>query len=162
MTFDRPAIAELIYRYAELIDAGDFAGVGELLAGAVVTFEGNDREYRGTDRIRRLYEGSTRRYPDGTPMTKHLMSNVIVTAGEEGGTAGEEGGTPEATVKTAASRSYYTVFQAVPGELALQPIIAGRYRHRFELTNDQWHITGFHVIVDLVGELGSHLLFDLS
>jgi 3-phenylpropionate/cinnamic acid dioxygenase small subunit len=155
VTFDRPAIAELIYRYAELIDAGDFAGVGELLAGAVVTFEGNDREYRGTERIRRLYEGSTRRYPDGTPMTKHVMSNVIVTSGEEGGAA-------EATVKTAASRSYYTVFQAVPGELALQPIIAGRYRHRFELLNDQWHITGFHVIVDLLGDLGSHLLFDLS
>jgi ketosteroid isomerase-like protein len=162
VTFDRPVIAELIYRYAELIDAGDFAGVGELLAGAVVTFEGNDREYRGTERIRRLYEGSTRRYPDGTPMTKHVMSNVIVTAGEEGGPDGEKGGRDEATVRTAASRSYYTVFQAVPGELALQAIIAGRYRHRFELTNDQWHITGFHVIVDLLGELGSHLLFDLS
>jgi ketosteroid isomerase-like protein len=149
MTIDRPAIAELIYRYAELIDDGDFAGVGKLLAGAVVTFDGNDREYRGEDKIRRLYEHSTRRYPGGTPKTKHVMSNVIVTEGE-GGAA------------TAASRSYYTVLQAVPGELALQPIIAGRYRHRFERTDDEWHITGFHVIVDLLGELGAHLLFDLS
>lgn len=147
MTIDRAAIAELIYRYAELIDEGDFAGVGKLLAGAVMTFEGNDRQVRGEDKIRRLYEHSTRRYPDGTPKTKHVMTNVIVTAGEGG---------------TAASRSYYTVFQAVPGELALQPVIAGRYRHRFEPTGDQWHITGFHVIVDLLGELGSHLLFDLS
>jgi 3-phenylpropionate/cinnamic acid dioxygenase small subunit len=147
VTIDRPAIAELIYRYAELIDEGDFAGVGKLLADAVVTFEGNDREYRGEDKIRRLYEHSTRRYPDGTPKSKHVMTNVVVTEGEGG---------------TAASRSYYTVFQAVPGELALQPIIAGRYRHRFESTGDQWHITGFHVIVDLLGELGSHLLFDLT
>jgi 3-phenylpropionate/cinnamic acid dioxygenase small subunit len=147
VTIDRPAIAELIYRYAELIDEGDFAGVGKLLAGAVVTFEGNDHEYRGEDKIRRLYEHSTRRYPDGTPKSKHVMTNVIVTEGEDG---------------SAASRSYYTVFQAVPGELALQPIIAGRYRHRFERTDDHWHITGFHVIVDLLGELGSHLLFDLT
>jgi 3-phenylpropionate/cinnamic acid dioxygenase small subunit len=147
MVFDRSAIAELIYRYAELIDDGDFSGLGELLGGAVVTFEGNDREYRGADQIQRLYEHTTRRYPEGTPLTKHVMTNVIVTDGEDG---------------TASSRSYYTVFQAVPGELALQPIIAGRYRHRFECTDGQWHITGFHVIVDLLGELGSHLLFDLS
>jgi ketosteroid isomerase-like protein len=149
VTIDRSAVAELIYRYAELIDEGDFAGVGDLLADAVVTFEGNDREYRGADTIRRLYEHSTRRYPDGTPKSKHVMTNVIVTGGEGG-----EG--------TAASRSYYTVFQAVPGELALQPIIAGRYRHRYQRVDDQWHITGFHVIVDLLGQLGSHLLFDLT
>ncbi|HWD53423.1 MAG TPA: nuclear transport factor 2 family protein [Acidimicrobiales bacterium] len=152
MTFDRSAIAELIYRYAELIDEGDFAGLGELLADAVVTFEGNDREYRGADQIQRLYEHSTRRYPNGTPLTKHVMTNVIVTQGEGGdGDAG-----------SAASRSYYTVFQAVPGALALQPIIAGRYRHRFGCIDSQWHITGFHIIVDLLGELDSHLLFDLA
>ncbi|HEV3264524.1 MAG TPA: nuclear transport factor 2 family protein [Acidimicrobiales bacterium] len=153
MTFDRSAIAELIYRYAELIDDGDFAGMGELLAGAVVTFEGNDREYRGADQIQRLYEHTTRRYPEGTPLTKHVMTNVIVIPVDDGGEGGSDG---------AASRSYYTVFQAVPGGLALQPIIAGRYRHRFQCTDGQWHITGFHVIVDLLGELGSHLLFDLS
>ncbi len=153
MTFDRSAIAELIYRYAELIDDGDFAGLGELLGGAVVTFEGNDREYRGADQIQRLYEHTTRRYPEGTPLTKHVMTNVIVTPVDGGGGGDADG---------AASRSYYTVFQAVPGELALQPIITGRYRHRFACTDGQWHITGFHVIVDLLGELGSHLLLDLS
>jgi ketosteroid isomerase-like protein len=155
MTFDRSAVAELIYRYAELIDDGDFAGLGELLAGAVVTFEGNDREYQGADQIQRLYEHSTRRHPDGTPLTKHVMTNVIVTPSPVDGGDGRDSG-------AAASRSYYTVFQAVPGELALQPIIAGRYRHRFECTDGEWHITGFHVIVDLLGDLGSHLLFDLT
>ena len=146
MSFDRPAIAEYIYRYAELIDGGDFAGVGELLSAAVVTFEGDDRVYRGEDKIRRLYERSTRRYPNGTPMTKHVVTNVIVAEGEDG---------------TAESRSYFTVLQAVRGELALQPVIAGRYRHRFEYSNAQWRISAFHVIVDLLGELGSHLLFEL-
>jgi ketosteroid isomerase-like protein len=161
VTFDRSAIAELIYRYAELIDDGDFAGVGELLGDAVVTFEGNDREYRGANQIRRLYEHTTRRYPDGTPLTKHVMTNVIVTPVAVD-SEGVDGSGEERDSGAAASRSYYTVFQAVPGELGLQPIIAGRYRHRFECTDGQWRITGFHVIVDLLGELGSHLLFELS
>ena len=36
---DEQQIANLIYTYAELMDAGDFAGVGELLDRAEVTFE---------------------------------------------------------------------------------------------------------------------------
>ena len=35
-TEDREAITDLIYRYAELIDAGDFDGLGELLGRAAV------------------------------------------------------------------------------------------------------------------------------
>jgi hypothetical protein len=35
---DKLAITELLYRYAELIDAGDFDGVGQLLGRA--TFAG--------------------------------------------------------------------------------------------------------------------------
>ena len=34
------AITNLIYTYAERIDAGDFAGVGEVFADATLTFEG--------------------------------------------------------------------------------------------------------------------------
>ena len=38
---DKLAVTELLYRYAELIDAGDFDGVGQLLARA--TFAGTGR-----------------------------------------------------------------------------------------------------------------------
>ncbi|MDT5110238.1 MAG: hypothetical protein QOE20_2128, partial [Mycobacterium sp.] len=38
---DKLAITELLYRYAELIDAGDFDGVGELLGkGTFMGVEG--------------------------------------------------------------------------------------------------------------------------
>jgi hypothetical protein len=53
------------------------------------------------------------------------------------------------------------VLQAVPGELALQPIIAGRYHDEFERHADAWRFSKRHMIPDLVGELGHHLLFEL-
>lgn len=139
---DRDEICQLIYSYAERIDAGDFAGVGELLGAAALTFEGYDTSLTGATAIEALYASTTRRLADGTPKTKHVMSNVIVEVERE----------------SAHSRSYFTVLQAVPGELALQPVIAGRYLDAFEQVNGRWHFVAMHVIVDLVGDLSAHLL----
>jgi 3-phenylpropionate/cinnamic acid dioxygenase small subunit len=143
----RAEIAELVYAYAERIDGGDFAGVAELLADAEVTAEGTDRRWRGRDEVLRLYESGTRRHEDGTPRTKHVTTNLVVDVDEAAGTA--------------TARSYYTVLQAVPGALALQPVVAGRYRDRFEHDGGRWRFAGRHLVVDLVGDLGHHLLFDL-
>jgi hypothetical protein len=144
----RDVIAALVYAYAERIDGGDFEGVAELLADAEVTAEGTDRRWRGRDEVLRLYESGTRRHADGTPRTKHVTTNLVVDVDEVSGTA--------------TARSYYTVLQAVPGELALQPIVAGRYRDRFERVRGSWRFAGRHLVVDLVGALGHHLLFDLE
>jgi 3-phenylpropionate/cinnamic acid dioxygenase small subunit len=144
----RDAIAALVYAYAERIDGGDFEGVAELLADAEVTAEGTDRRWRGRDEVLRLYESGTRRHADGTPRTKHVTTNLVVDVDEISGTA--------------TARSYYTVLQAVPGELALQPIVAGRYRDRFERVRGSWRFAGRHLVVDLVGDLGHHLLFDFE
>jgi 3-phenylpropionate/cinnamic acid dioxygenase small subunit len=144
----RDEIAALVYAYAERIDGGDFDGVADLFADAEITAEGTDRRWRGRDEVRRLYESGTRRHADGTPRTKHVTTNLVIDVDEVAGTA--------------AARSYYTVLQAVPGELALQPIVAGRYRDRFERARGGWRFAGRHMVVDLVGELGSHLLFDLE
>jgi ketosteroid isomerase-like protein len=142
------AITKLIYTYAERIDLGDFAGVAELFEHATLTFEGFGDAVRGRDAIEALYARTTRRYEDGTPRTKHVMTNVMVDVDDE--------------VGTASSRSYFTVFQAVPGELALQPVIAGRYRHGYELVEGRWRVTSMHIMIDLMGDLGHHMLFDLT
>jgi ketosteroid isomerase-like protein len=142
------AITTLIYTYAERIDAGDFAGVAELFEHATLTFEGFGDAVTGRDAIEALYTRSTRRYDDGTPKTKHVMTNVIVDVGNDG--------------ETAASRSYFTVLQAVPGALALQPVIAGRYRHGYQQVDGRWRVVTMHVMIDLVGDLGHHMLFDLA
>ncbi len=147
------AITKLIYTYAERIDLGDFAGVAELFEHATLTFEGFGDAVRGRDAIEALYARTTRRYEDGTPRTKHVMTNVMVDVDDEGGGAG---------ARTASSRSYFTVFQAVPGELALQPVIAGRYRHGYESVDGHWRVTSMHIMIDLMGDLGHHMLFDLT
>ena len=141
----RQDIANLIYTYAELIDAGDFDGVGELLAHATVTFEGHEMTLEGPEAITALYQSTTRRYEDGTPKTKHVMTNVIVDVDGEHAT----------------SRSYFTVLQAVPGQLSLQPVVAGRYRDRFERRARRWVFTGMHVIIDLTGDVSAHLMIDV-
>jgi ketosteroid isomerase-like protein len=142
------SITKLIYAYAERIDAGDFAGVADVFAHAVLTFEGFDDAISGTPAIQALYERTTRRYEDGTPKTKHVMTNVSVDVAEDG--------------TSATSRSYFTVLQAVPGALALQPVIAGRYHNAYGLVDGRWRFTGMRIIVDLTGDLGHHMLGDLS
>jgi ketosteroid isomerase-like protein len=147
---DELSIANLIYTYAERIDAGDFTGVGELFEHATLTFEGFEQAVTGKEAVAALYTSTTRRYEDGTPKTKHVISNVMVDVDGEG-----EG-------STASSRSYFTVLQAVPGHLALQPVIAGRYRHGFEKSGGRWAFASMHIVIDLTGELGHHMLFDLE
>lgn len=148
MSDDHVAITNLVYTYAERIDAGDFAGVAELLAHADVSGEGGGAPVRGVDAVRAMYERSTRRYDDdGTPKTKHVTTNLIVEVDSVAGRA--------------TCRSYFTVLQAVPGELALQPVIAGRYHDEFERHADAWRFSKRHMIPDLIGDLGHHLLFEL-
>ncbi len=141
------AVTNLIYSYAERIDEGDFAGVAEVFEHATLTFEGFGDAISGRDAVEKLYTNTTRRYDDGTPRTKHVMTNVIVDIADDG--------------VHASSRSYFTVLQAVPGELELQPVIAGRYRHTYEKVAGRWRVATMHIIIDLAGELGHHMLIDL-
>ncbi|MGH9092546.1 MAG: nuclear transport factor 2 family protein [Acidimicrobiales bacterium] len=146
-------VTALVYAYAERIDAGDFAGLADLFADAELTFEGSHDVHRGAAEVLALYEASTRRYPDGTPRTKHVTTNVVVDV--------DHGGAAATAAATATARSYFTVLQAVPGQLALQPVVAGRYRDRFARGPGGWHFSHRHICVDLVGDLGHHLLFHL-
>jgi hypothetical protein len=147
MTDSYQQIANLIATYAERIDLGDFEGVADLLADAAVGSGDESTELlTGREGILGLYRSTTRRYPDGTPGTKHLTANLIIDIDDQGGTA--------------TARSYWTVLQAVPG-LPLQPILSGRYHDRFERTVDGWRFAERRFLVDLVGDLSHHLLVAL-
>jgi ketosteroid isomerase-like protein len=140
-------ITRLLYTYAERIDAGDFAEVAQVFAHATLTFEGFGDVISGSEAVQALYERTTRRYEDGTPRTKHVMTNVMVFVDDDG--------------QSATSRSYFTVLQAVPGALSLQPVIAGRYRNGYVRVDDRWRVDSVHIIIDLVGDLAHHMLIDL-
>ena len=117
------AITTLLFRYAELVDAADFDGIGDLFADAVITNEGVDGEIAGRDAVKQLYLGTNRVHDDGTLRTRHLTSNVQVDIEEAAGTA--------------TARSVFVVFQQTP-TLPLQPIVSGRYRDRFARSGRGW------------------------
>jgi len=138
-------IENLVYAYAERIDAGDLAGVAELFRhGRIEAAPGVVVE--GVDAVRKLYESSTRLYDDGTPRTRHVTTNVIVEV--------DDG------ADTATARSSYTVVQQTDA-LPLQPIIVGRYRDSFHRVDGRWCFDTRQMFVDLTGDLSHHLLFEL-
>jgi 3-phenylpropionate/cinnamic acid dioxygenase small subunit len=134
------AIENLIATYAELVDDGDFAAVGHLFANA--TLIGQSVPLTGRDAIESMLRDSVVLYEDGTPRTKHLVTNIIVEVDEEAGTA--------------AARSYVTALQALP-DLPLQPIVSGRYHDRFERHDGRWRFVERRVHIDLVGDVSCHL-----
>jgi len=139
-------IQNLVYRYAELIDLGDFDGLGNLLGDAEVGSADSPESLTGIDAVVAMFTSSTRRYPDGTPRTKHVTTNLILEIDDAAGTA--------------TCRSYFTVLQQVP-DLPLQPIIAGRYHDRFVRDGDTWRFAERRFHIDLVGDLSQHLLTSL-
>ncbi len=146
MIDDRGAIETLLHRYAEAIDAGDFAAVGALFADGRICGPDGSTIASGAEGVEKLYTATTRRYPDdGTPKTRHMVTNVIVEV--------DDGGT------TASARSRFTVYQATDA-LPLQPIIAGDYADRFSRTDGAWHFSERVMKPALYGDLSQHLLLD--
>lgn len=134
------AVANLIARYAELVDDGDFAGLGVLLADA--TFIGSGAPVHGREAIEKMFRDTLIVYSDGTPRTHHMTSNLAIEVDEQAGTA--------------VSRSYVTVLQALP-DLPLQPIAGGRYRDRFARRDGRWCFLERRVRIHLVGDVSRHL-----
>ena len=133
-------IAALVYRYAELLDHGDLDGVAALFAHATWGSGTRHERMRGTEQVRRMYDGVIL-YEDGTPQTKHVITNLVVE---------HEDGATQAT-----ARSYFTVLQAHDG--VLQPIIAGRYHDRFENVDGEWRFAERIIHPDLQGDLSHNM-----
>jgi 3-phenylpropionate/cinnamic acid dioxygenase small subunit len=144
MPDDARAIENLVYAYAERVDAGDLAGVAELFRhGRIQASPGI--VFEGAEQVRGMYDRSTRLYDDGTPRTRHVTTNVAVEVDDTG---------------TGTARSYYTVLQQTD-EMPLQPIIAGHYHDTFHRVDGSWCFDTREMFVDLTGDLSHHLLFNL-
>ena len=133
---DKLAITELLYRYAELIDGGDFDGLGELLG------RGNFCGVAGAEPIAALFVKTTKRFPEhgNTPRTRHLVLNPIV----------------ELDGVMARARSTFCVVQQTD-VVALQPIVVGRYVDAFVRDDDGWHFTERIADVQMIGDMSDHL-----
>jgi len=146
MTDAAVQIQNLVHRYAELIDLGDFDSIGDLLNDAEVGSGEHPGSLTGHDAVVAMFASTTRRYPDGTPRTKHVTTNLIIEIDDD--------------ADTATCRSYFTVLQATDG-LALQPIVAGRYHDRFVSEGMTWRFAERRFFLDLVGDVSQHQLLPL-
>ncbi|MEO8694008.1 MAG: nuclear transport factor 2 family protein [Acidimicrobiales bacterium] len=145
MTFTEAyaAVLNLVYRYPELIDSGDFEGIGRLFEHATIN-TGDGVPCVGATAIQEMYERNTRRYPDtGTPHTRHVITNPIVEIDEATGTA--------------ICRSYVVVFQQVD-DFPLQPVWTNRYEDRFRLVDGAWRFESKTMSDHMPGDVSRHLL----
>ena len=143
---DTDGIRNLLGRYCELMDAGDYAGVGELFADGALADEHGNEFARGATAVAESY-ARTNKPHGGTPRTKHLVTNTVIEIDTDD--------------KGATARSSYLVLQATDA-LPLQPIITGRYRDRFARDDaGAWRFAERRFYVDLVGDLREHLTIEL-
>jgi hypothetical protein len=133
------AVAGLVHAYAERLDGGDLDGVAELFARATWRSAGGTR-LEGSAQVRQAYDPVM--LYDGSPRTKHVITNLVIDA--------DEGG------RSASSACVFTVLQGVaPGPLRV--ILAGRYHDRFAVDEHGWYFTDRFIHADLVGDLSRHM-----
>ncbi|BBU25008.1 nuclear transport factor 2 family protein [Mycobacterium xenopi] len=136
-------IINLLYRYAECMDAGDLDGAASLFEHARLRVGSGDGGTVDAATMLRFWRAAVVLYPDGTPRTKHVVTNPIIEIDEDAGTA--------------SCRSYYTVLQQID-DFPLQPIVVGRYHDGFERVDGAWRFCfRDYTLVDLVGDLSRHL-----
>ena len=144
---DATAITNVLYRYAELMDAGRFEDLeAQLFSRARFIVAPPPARPLDGAAMAALIMATTIRHADGTPRTKHVITNPIVEIDRSAGTA--------------TCRSYYTVFQQTD-TLPLQPIVAGRYHDRFARGTGAgagWHFTERdYTMLDMIGDVSQHL-----
>ncbi|WP_328825320.1 nuclear transport factor 2 family protein [Tomitella gaofuii] len=133
-------ITNLLYRYAECMDSGRLDDASELFRHATIHAGKRELDAAG---ILAVWRGTVRLHDDGTPRTKHVISNPILEIDEQEGRA--------------RARSYYTVLQATAG-LPLQVIAAGRYHDEFERSGGTWRFRSRdYSMLDLTGDMHDHL-----
>ena len=142
---DWHAINTLLMTYAELVDAGRFADVAAMFEHATYRIQHGDNphvtNYQGVAEVQAFCE-QTRLYADGTPRTKHVVTNVVI----------------DVVGDRADARSYVTVFQQTD-VLPLQPIASGRYTDRLERVAGTWRFADRLISGFLLGDRSQHVLW---
>ena len=137
-------IQNLLGMYADFIDTGQFEKAAELFKRARVKMDGavGDGTFDSIG-VLEAWRESIALYPDGTPRTKHVITNAIINVDE--------------SEDFATCNSYYTVFQQTE-DFPLQPICAGRYQDEFQREDGSWFfVFRDYSLLDLIGDLSRHL-----
>ena len=127
-------ILHLMNEYCFAIDSGDLATFGRLFAHAEWIAEGKKP---GKESANNLII-----YADGTPRTKHMMSNIDLEIDEINARA--------------VAHCYVTVWQQTD-DFLLQAIFAGDYFDEFEQVEGKWRFSKRELRHSLIGDMSAHL-----
>ena len=127
-------ILHLMNEYCFAIDSGDLAAFGSLFAHAEWIAEGKKP---GKESANNLII-----YADGTPRTKHMMSNIDLEIDEINARA--------------VGHCYVTVWQQTD-DFPLQAIFAGDYFDEFEQVEGKWRFSKRELRHSLIGDMSAHL-----
>lgn len=136
----RTAIINLIHQFAEYFDAGDFDAAMQMFDQG--QFRLSEGALLSAADMRGVWDMTVRLY-DGSPRTRHIITNHILTVSTEG--------------QTAECRSCYTVNQAIStGDIIT--VAMGRYIDQFAKDGQGWHFTERdYRKLDYVGDLSHHM-----
>jgi SnoaL-like domain len=146
-------IRNLIHRYSEAVDQGRFEVLDELFADATVRTamgSGSPGAGLGGALVAAMFRDRIILYADGTPRTRHLVTNTIIEVDEAAGRA--------------TARSYNTTLQQVPGR-SIEIIATARYEDSFALVDGAWrfservirHASLDGVHRDFIGDMSRHV-----
>ena len=136
----REEILDLMNSYVFLIDQGDLQGFAALFEFGEWGSEGQ-RLLSGKEMLEML-RNDIIIYADGTPKTRHVVTNIDLDVDEHRGVA--------------SCRSYVTLLQQTE-DFPLQVIFSGEYSDDFERIDDKWRFARRMVKRPLYGDLSRHV-----
>ena len=134
------AVRNLLGTYCEVMDAGDFAALGQLFADGRLIDDRGREIARGAEAVTSLWTAMVKLY-DGSPRTRHLVTGPIIDVQGDAATC----------------RSSFAVLQHQPGG-PLIPVAAGRYRDEFVCADGTWRFSSRQFFLDQEGDLSQHMV----
>ena len=131
---DREEIEGLMLAYCRAIDSGSWEAFRALMGAARWLVEGEAPAPASANNVIV--------YDDGTPRTKHVVTNIEILVDREG--------------HRAEGHSYVTVYQQVPGD-QLRTIFTGEYHDCVAKAEGRWAFTERDIRRPLYGDLSKHL-----
>lgn len=132
-------ILRLMTRYCFLVDTADFDGFSELFAHGEWGMEGAAPPAKGKDGLMAALK--LIKLHDGSPRTKHCMTNHLIEVDEDAGTA--------------KAQCYITIFMQTDN-FPLQPIFIGHYFDDFERVDGEWQFKARLMRHPLAGDSSAH------
>lgn len=137
----REGIERLLFAYSDTIDRGDFESTAALFGADGLYGLVGSRAAKGSQQVLATFHSNVQLY-DGVPRTRHVVTNVVIDVDEVG--------------TTGTARSYVQVLHQAPGR-ALAPVAAGTYHDRVHLADGEWRFAERRMIIELVGDMSTHL-----